>query len=113
MTAWVTEHLASLLLSAFLGALRLLRKKGYAWFLGSADRLREKARARWWGYKLQTLLTQQDPDDDMLADGLGKLWKFETPPADSGWARADDGRYVPGPGSGWTMNGRGEYLRVT
>lgn len=114
MKAWLAEHLAGLLLSAFLGALRLARRKGYAWFLGIADELREQARARWWNYKLKTILTQQDPDDDLLADGFAKLWKFETPPEGSHWRleRKADGslRYVPETGSGYIRNGRGEYL---
>ncbi len=114
MAGWLVERLANVFLAAFLAALKLLRRRGYAWFLSVADDLRERARDCWWRYKLKTILSEQDPDDDMLADGLGKLWKFESPPAWSRWRlelRPDGTKfYVPEPGSGYIMNHHGEYL---
>jgi hypothetical protein len=108
MQAWLTR----IILAAFLAAVRLGRRKGYAYLLAMSDGWREEARRVWWAYKLRTLLSQQDPDDDLLADALGRLWKFKTPPPDSGWARADDGRYVPGPGTGWVILPDGRYGAV-
>jgi hypothetical protein len=106
MKAW----LANLMLSAFLAALRAGRRRGYEWMLQKADAWRTRCRRDWWQYKLKTILSQEDPDDDLLANALGKFFKFETPPEDSHWVLADDGVYVPGPGSGYIRNSRGDYL---
>ncbi len=108
MTSWLAKQL----LGAFLAAFALGRKKGYAWMLAKADHWREHCRQYWWSYKLHTILSVEDPDDDVLADALAKLWKFETPPADSKWAMVN-GVYVPGPGSGYLRTSHGEYVKVT
>ena len=72
MQAWLTK----LLISAFLAALQAGRKKGYGYMWRKAYAWREHCRDHWWRYKLKTILSQQDPDDDMLADGLGRFFKF-------------------------------------
>lgn len=106
--------LANMMLSAFLAALQMGRRRGYAYLLDKADTWRRWSRDRWWRYKLKTILSQGDPDDDMLADALGRYYKFETPPEDSHWTMertaANSVRYLPLPGSGYILNSHGEYL---
>jgi hypothetical protein len=98
-----------MIIEAFLAAFTMGRRRGYAFLMQKADAWRESCRQRWWRYKVKTLLSCTDTDDDLLADAIGQFFKFETPPEDSFWT-LERGIYIPGLGSGYIRNNRGEYL---
>jgi hypothetical protein len=102
---WIAEGL----ITAALYAWGILVHQFSEYTLTRAPIWREKARACWWQYKLKSLLTAEDCDDDKRADALGRLWKFETPPEGSHWA-FKDGTYVPETGSGYMLDGHGDYI---